>query len=217
VAFPDDAVFDPTNTCELGSARELTEGPCYFAADAGPDISLGLDGLPTQLCLQFVDARCNPLVNRVVEVWHADRHGRYSGNTDNSGDAGRFDTGFCTEDHPDALATNAFRGQLTTNSSGRVDFVTCFPGWYPGRTIHFHYSVADNDSDRRFVSQLCFADTFADEICTDHELYRQRGTQDTPFSSDAVFSRDAVENYALSTRRNSDGTLLAYARIQIDA
>ena len=106
---------------------------------------------------------------------------------------------------------------LTTNNNGRVNFKTCFPGWYPGRTIHIHYAISNKIGEISVVSQLCFTDKIAHDICTKHELYRKRGEQDTPLSSgrDVVFPSRGYEDFVASTQRNSDGTLLAYHTIQV--
>ncbi|WP_426752119.1 hypothetical protein [Myxococcus sp. Y35] len=43
---------------------------------------------------------------------------------------------FCTSGDAEARAARWFRGVQTTDANGRVNFDTCFPGWYSSRTIH---------------------------------------------------------------------------------
>ena len=44
------------------------------------------------------------------------------------------------------------RGYQVTDASGRVDFVTIYPGWYPGRTAHIHFKIR---GDGARGPQLC--------------------------------------------------------------
>ena len=218
VDYPNDSIFDNGNMCTVSLTEQTTEGPCYFEDDTGEDISLGFTGLPMQLCLRVVDSNCEPLANYSVEVWHCDTQGIYSGDTSESNDAGRFAGNFCTGGDSDAAQSTWFRGRQITDSNGRVNFKTCFPGWYRGRTIHIHFGVNDGSGNSQVISQFCFTDALAREICTTHELYSNRGEQDTPLAGgrDGVFPSSGFENFLLTTEQNSDGTLLAYHTIQID-
>ncbi|WP_462158574.1 dioxygenase family protein [Pseudoalteromonas sp. GB56] len=212
--FPDDSIFATTSACVLALTESKTEGPCYFQADSGEDISDGLSGLPMMLCLQLIDSDCNPLANYEISVWHCDTRGVYSGDTSSSADSARFAGNFCTGGDSAAEQSAWYRGTLITDSSGRVNFKTHFPGWYSGRTIHIHFRVTNNNMDS-VISQFCFTDSFAKEICTTHSEYKSRGEQDTPLSSgDNVFG-SSYEQFILNTAQNSDGTLLAYHTIQI--
>ncbi len=218
VSYPETSVFASGDACQLQLTEATTLGPCYFQSDTGEDISLGSTGLPMQLCLQVTDTTCAPLAGYVVEVWHCDTRGTYSGDTSASDDASSFAGDFCTGGDDEAEAGTYFRGQLTTDGDGRVNFKTCFPGWYSGRSIHIHFAVTGPDGTTRVVSQFAIADELCDDICTTHELYADRGVQDTPVSggTDTVFSADSYEDFLLNTEQNADGTLLGYAVIQID-
>lgn len=218
VAYPDDSVFETSDTCNLDLADVTTEGPCYFGVSERDDISDGKTGLPMQLCLQLVDATCAPLEGYLIEVWHCDADGIYSGDTSSSDDSSSFAGSFCTGSDSAAEASTWFRGEQVTDSNGRVNFQSCFPGWYRGRTIHIHYRVRmTNGGSDYLVSQLCFNDGFAEDICTTHSLYASRGSQDTPLAggSDTVFPASGYEEYMLNIAQNSDGTLLAYKKIMI--
>ena len=214
---PTDDVFDAGGTCALALSSALTEGPCYYSVDVGEDISAGRTGLPMQLCLRLVDADCRPVADHLVEIWHADTRGLYSGDTSGSDDADRFRGDFCTSGDDDADSNTFFRGELTSDSSGRVNFRTCFPGWYATRTLHFHVAVSDPSGERRIVSQMCFTDEFVTEITTGHELYADRGDQDTPLAaaSDRFFPARGFDEFVLTTQQNPDGTLLAYHTIML--
>ncbi len=218
VAYPDSSIFASANTCTISLTGATTEGPCYFASDTTEDISEGKTGLPMQLCVQLVDDACVPLSGYTLEVWSCDNRGIYSGDTAQSTDSERFAGSFCTADDAEAVASTYLRGQATTDAEGRANFLTIFPGWYRGRTIHIHFAVTDPGGTTRVISQWCFTDEFAENICTTHELYSDRGVQDTPLAggTDSVFPADSYEEYLLSLEQNADGTLLGYGTIRID-
>ncbi len=213
--FPDDSLFALGSACTLALTKNLTEGPCYFTADTLDDISEAQGGLPMQLCLRVIDASCNPLSGLEVEVWHCDVEGVYSGNTSGSADTSGFSSSFCTGNDSAALRSKWFRGTQITDSNGRVNFKSCFPGWYSGRTIHIHFRVRNNNNDE-VVSQFCFPDAFTAEICTTHSEYASRGIQDTTLSAgrDTVFG-SSYNEFLFDYQQNSDGSLLAYKTIQI--
>lgn len=214
VAYPDDSIFIDSDACTMAVSEALTLGPCYFADTTGEDISLGLEGLPMQLCLRLVDSNCQPLQGYKIEIWHCDVQGIYSGDTSASSDSKSFSKSFCTGGNAAASASTWYRGMLTTSSNGRVNFKSCFPGWYSGRTAHIHFAISDSNNQRKLISQFCFSDDFTDNIYTTHSLYKGRGAQDTPLTRDGVFPSN-FEHFIMNTQMNSDGTLLAYHTIQI--
>lgn len=211
--FPDDSLFESSSTCSVELTEALTEGPCYFDSEYRDDISEGQTGLPMMLCLQLVDANCNPLSGYEIEVWHCDVEGIYSGDTSGSSDANGFSSGFCTGNDQAALAAKWFRGIKVTDSAGRVNFASCFPGWYSSRVIHIHFRVKNNNNDE-VISQFAFSDEFVDAICTSHSDYAARGEPDTHLSGDTVF-RSSDDDYLFDLQQNADGSLLAYKRIII--
>ncbi len=216
VDYPDNTLFAAASACTVNLTGQTTEGPCYFAVNEREDISEGLTGLPMMLCLQVIDTSCNPVSDVVVEIWHCDTAGVYSADTSGSDDSRRFAGDFCTGGDNDAEQSTWYRGELTTDSNGRVNFKTCFPGWYSGRTIHIHFRVRYGSYDY-VISQFCFEDSFCADICNNHSEYSARGSQDTTLSSgrDTVFGADYAD-YLLDLEQNSDGTLLAYKKIQIN-
>jgi len=114
----------------LASGCTLTpsnvEGPFYLPLNLlRQDITEGLPGFEMELLLRVVRASdCSPIVGAVVDVWHANAIGRYSG-VAAQGTAGR----------------TFLRGIQLTNASGMVHFHTTFPGWYPSRATHIHAKV----------------------------------------------------------------------------
>lgn len=213
VNFPPDSVFSANTPCPVNLFPSSIEGPCYFRAPNREDISDGTDGLPMQVCLQLIDRQCRPLSGYTIEIWHCDKRGVYSANTAGSRDASRFATGFCTNGDQPALFSRWGRGELVTDSNGRVNFKSCFPGWYPGRTAHIHFRVKQGNRES-LVSQLRFSDALCRDIYSSHSAYSGRGNQDTTITTDGEFTQDDSKGFALS--QNSDGSLLAVKQIQIN-
>lgn len=213
--FPADSLFDLGTSCSLALTKALTEGPCYFTVSNRDDISESQVGLPMQLCLRVVDSNCKPLSGLEVEVWHCDVAGLYSGDTSGSSDSSGFNSSFCTSNNANAVKAKWYRGTQVTDSNGRVNFKTCFPGWYSGRTIHIHFRVRNNNNDQ-VVSQFCFTDALTQEICTTHANYKSRGVQDTTLAAgrDTVFGSNATD-FIFSTQQNNDGSLLAWKTIRL--
>lgn len=188
-------------TCALVCAT--TAGPCTAPTSERRDVSDGVTGLPLRLALKIVQAdSCTPVVGAVVEIWHTQRTGVYSGQTPSPG--------FCSGNDAEAPSKNYFRGTQTTDASGRVDFDTCFPGWYPGRCIHIHVSVKLGASTY-VVTQLFFADSLNQQVFTTHAEYTQFGQPNTSNSADGIFGAANV----VDTARMSDGAMLAWKVIGI--
>ncbi|RYF37908.1 MAG: protocatechuate 3,4-dioxygenase, partial [Cytophagaceae bacterium] len=143
---------------------------------------------------------CTPLVGASVEVWHTNAQGVYSGKTPN--------TNFCSDGNKTAIAANYFRGIQVSDSSGRLDFDTCFPGWYRSRTIHIHVRIRVTDTDY-LTTQFFFNDTIDDDIVSTALLYKDRGARDTSNSTDTVVSADAAPEYCFDVSQMSDGSMQA--------
>ncbi|MEV4033661.1 intradiol ring-cleavage dioxygenase [Streptomyces umbrinus] len=113
--------------------REMTEGPYYLDGQyVRSDIHENKTGIPLRLNLTVVDDdTCAPLRNALVELWHCDALGEYSGfvgeNGHNEPDNGTF-----------------LRGGVLTDASGVANITTVYPGWYRGRCVHIHLKVHTN-------------------------------------------------------------------------
>lgn len=189
----------PTAIASCVLAQAVTEGPCTESADqVRKDISEGYSGLPVRLALRVVDASCAPLANAKVKVWHTQLTGSYSGDTPNPN--------MCLKSSSEATK-HYFRGVQTTDAAGRVDFDTCFPGWYRGRAIHIHFTVTVNGSS--FTSQLAFDQTLIQEIFATHPEYASFGQPDTPNATDNVVGGANLASFILETSRMTDGAMMA--------
>jgi protocatechuate 3,4-dioxygenase beta subunit len=170
-------LFDESGSCSL--TPEQTEGPFYFDVDRiRSDVREDREGTPLRLALRVRDAAgCEPIENAVVEIWHCDALGVYSGFGSASTAAGPAAGGQTEE--------TFLRGAQVTNGDGIVQFRTIYPGWYPARTVHIH-AKAHLDRTSLVTTQLYFDDAFTDRIYA-AAPYSQRGGRDTFNSDDAIF------------------------------
>ena len=137
------AVASGAVTCVL--TPELTEGP-YYVDDQKlrRNITEGRPGVALTLKLAVVNAStCKPIKNAVVDIWHCDAVGTYSGVQGNSG--------------------TFMRGLQRTDANGVATFRTVYPGWYMGRTVHIHVKVHLGGSVVH-TGQLFFPDTVTDTV-----------------------------------------------------
>jgi hypothetical protein len=130
-------------TCVL--APEQTEGPYQLENHlVRSDIREGKPGVPLTLRLGVVDvSTCRALRGALVDVWHCDAAGVYSGV---QGDDGTF-----------------LRGIQRTGAKGIAVFRSIYPGWYPGRTVHVHVQVSLG-GDVVHTGQLYFPDALTDRV-----------------------------------------------------
>ena len=141
---------------------QQTEGPYFVDAqllrsDIRSDPSDGAikDGVP--LRLEFRVARvdentCAPLPDAVVDVWQCDAQGTYSAVRDR---------------RSDTREQTFLRGHQVTDENGVARFVTIFPGWYRGRTVHIHFKIRTDPAASRgyeFTSQLYFEEDVTDQV-----------------------------------------------------
>ncbi|MBK6516515.1 MAG: protocatechuate 3,4-dioxygenase [Polyangiaceae bacterium] len=188
-----------------------TEGPCHAPSPTRQDVSEGHPGLPTRLELLVVDEACDPVPNAVVEIWHTDTGGVYSGDIDGNNDA------FCNGGDEEAAASSRYRGIQTAGDDGRVTFDTNFPGWYAGRANHIHFRVTVGPT-QSLVSQLFFDEALNQEIYdsqpsympTDNPGYRSN-------DADGVIQQAnlSLDEVVVSHAKQADGALLAWKAITI--
>ncbi len=165
---------------------EQMEGP-YFVderlhrSDIRSDPASGQIKQGTPLTLTFQVMRlnagnCGPLPGAQVDIWHCDATGVYSDVQDPW-----FNT----------TGQKFLRGHQITDMRGGARFVTIYPGWYPGRTVHLHFKIRTNPSASRsfdFTSQLYFDDTITDRVLS-APPYAARGPRTTRNRQDWIFRR----------------------------
>ncbi len=152
------AAAQPVPVCV--TTPEQTEGPFFvderlLRSDIRADTVNGVPrpGIPLTLSLRISEVQssgCATLTGALVDVWHCDATGQYSGTRE-------------------APAARFLRGQQLTDAHGEVRFMTIYPGWYPGRAVHVHFKVrakAMTRSVSEFTSQIYFDDAVTDRVMT---------------------------------------------------
>jgi protocatechuate 3,4-dioxygenase beta subunit len=152
----------------------MTEGPYYFDANQlRSDITENRGGLPFRLRIGVVDIDdCLPIGNAIVDLWHCDALGLYSGYNQPGGDM---------------TGEDFMRGIQITGADGFAEFMTVFPGWYPGRANHMHLKVRF-DQSTYITSQLFFPQEIGDLVQTTLDPYRSRGANPTKNTNDGTFN-----------------------------
>lgn len=160
-------------TCATSPAQ--TEGPYWVdemlnRADIRSDPSTGIAqvGMPLRLAINVSEitgaSSCAPLSGAYVDVWHCNASGAYS---DVAAGAG----------NPNTLGQRWLRGYQITDAHGNARFITVYPGWYNGRTVHIHFRVRKFSGTTvtfNFVSQLYFVDSISNAIYARTAPYNAR-------------------------------------------
>jgi protocatechuate 3,4-dioxygenase beta subunit len=180
-----------------------TEGP-YFVdenlsrADIRSDPTDGSvkEGVALRLVLgvfRIDGTACAPIAGALVDIWQCDALGVYSDVLDGSG---RFDT----------RGMKFLRGNLTTGQDGTVEFLTIYPGWYAGRTVHIHFKIRIDPSAQQgheFTSQLYFDESVNDEVFA-LLPYSTQGARTTMNEQDGIFLQGG-SNLMLSVSKEGQG------------
>jgi protocatechuate 3,4-dioxygenase beta subunit len=169
---------------------EETEGPYYIAKEKVRSIiAEHKPGTPLTLRLTVVSAAtCTPIKGAVVDIWHCDATGIYSGFQQAS-------TGASPGGGPGSPGGNAgptdhatfLRGIQLTNAQGVAEFKTIYPGWYRGRTTHIHVKVHVGGSVAH-TGQLFFPDSLTSKVYQTGPYKARAAARDTFNNTDSVYS-----------------------------
>ena len=161
------------NNCVL-TPSEL-EGPFYKPFNImRRNMTEGQPGFPTSMFIRVVRASdCSPIQGAIVDVWHAEHLGTYSGFL---GQGTQGETWL--------------RAVQVTDANGLVNFETVFPGWYPARVPHLHVKVFPTTTTE-LTTQLYFPNNASDKIL---ELppYDVRGPKPFVNEDDLFFHAETV-------------------------
>jgi protocatechuate 3,4-dioxygenase beta subunit len=173
---------------------EVTEGPYWIDNDlTRRDIREDRKGVLLKLALTVVDATtCRAIQGADVEIWHADAAGLYSG--------------FGSSPSQGTVNTKRYlRGHQKSDASGKLSFLTIYPGWYRGRTPHIHVKVHVGGNTVH-TGQLFFRDSISDRVyATSH--YRSHGEPDTTNSEDRIYKQAGGSAALVSLKRRSATSL----------
>jgi protocatechuate 3,4-dioxygenase beta subunit len=154
-------------------------------------------GVPIKVILSVVNVNdgCKPIANARVDLWHNDKDGDYSGFDD-------FDT----------EGETWCRGIQMTDANGQVTFTSIYPGWYPGRATHMHFSVYIGTTHKA-TSQLAFPDEINLAVYDGNPtIYTaDRSTWLNPNTSDSIFASPsgALERQLTSVVSDGNGGYIA--------
>jgi len=163
-------------------------------------------GVKIHLKLKLVNtnAQCSPLTGYAAYFWHCDRDGLYSLYT---------------------IAKESYlRGVQVSDEKGRLDFVTVFPGCYPGRWPHMHLEIfpslaqATNGHNALLTTQLALPADVCGDVYNNAKGYS--GSID-PFShvtiaGDVCFGDNTPAQMAAMTPKmkgSIDGGYIAIATV----
>src|ERR687889_1061923 len=192
---------------EEGTPQQI-EGP-YFVDDmpnrsdirSDPSDGSVQQGVPLYLVLHVYDVdngSCIPLSGALVDIWHANYQGVYSGVQD-AGTGGMM----------------YLRGYQMTDDNGTVRFTTVYPGWYEGRAIHIHVKVRTFEGSEKtleWTSQFYLNNSISEQVHTqppysDHGLPEVTNEEDMIYrgaSSDGLVQSNTGERLMLNLIRIDD-------------
>ena len=181
---------------------ELTLGP-YFVDEqlnrsdirSEPSDGSVKEGVPLTLTVNVLDVAnnsCTPITDAQVDIWHCDAQGVYSGVSDQG-----FDT----------TGQKFLRGYQLTDATGKVQFITIYPGWYQGRAVHIHFMIRTTGADSQsyeFVSQFFFDDALSDQVFA-QEPYASKGQRDMRNADDGIYNGGGDQLLLAVTGDNANG------------
>jgi protocatechuate 3,4-dioxygenase beta subunit len=192
---------------EEGTPQQI-EGP-YFVDDmpnrsdirSDPSDGSVQQGVPLYLVLHVYDVdngSCIPLSGALVDIWHANYQGVYSGVQD-AGTGGMM----------------YLRGYQMTDDNGTVRFTTVYPGWYEGRAIHIHVKVRTFEGSEKtleWTSQFYLNNSISEQVHTqppysDHGLPEVTNEEDMIYkgaSSDGLVQSNTGERLTLNMTKDDD-------------
>lgn len=202
------------NICVLTSAQ--TEGPFYYPPPLRSDITEDRNGTKLKFQLQVIRyPECTPVENALVDIWHCDAEGAYSGYPEEiTRDLwetmlfgireGTFENG---ELHVDPVNDSRYlRGMQKTDENGLVTFQTIIPGWYKGRVPHIHARVVANNQEQ-LSTQFYFREEVLNEIYTSTAPYDKHGPCPMSFDKDIVLSDGPADGLLLELDNSGMGSI----------
>jgi protocatechuate 3,4-dioxygenase beta subunit len=213
---------------EVEGTPQQTEGP-YFVdnmpnrSDITSDTSDGSvqEGIPLKLVINVYDvdgdssndgSSCIPLRGALVDIWHANPQGIYSG-VQQQGTTGQ----------------NFLHGNQVTDDNRTVRFTTVYPGWYEGRAIHIHIKVRTFEGSNEtfeWTSQFYLNNSITEQVHT-QPPYSNHGQPDmtneedgiyTGASTDGLIQANAGQHLMLNmTQEQEDQGYLGTFNVVVDA
>ncbi|GGM68662.1 3,4-dioxygenase subunit beta [Lentzea pudingi] len=173
--YPGDGSNGPNALTQSGIVRSDIRSSFGSSTRTAEGVRLTID-----LTVQDDDGK--PLTGAAVYLWHCDINGDYSMYSDR------------------VKGENFLRGVQETDASGKLEFVSVFPGAYAGRWPHIHFEVypslaeATRAGNKITTSQLALPETTCKEVYgTTGYTQSVRNMSRTTLEQDMVF-RDGVDH-----------------------
>jgi len=206
VGAQESALYMPVEDCR--PTVRLTAGP-YYTLDSlrRSDIREDRAGVPFRLTFTVRDDyHCTPIEGAVVDVWHADANGMYSGVVNEFFDHNTLRLSGEKVDNRDR--PSFLRGHQVTGSDGEAEFMTVYPGWYSGRLAHIHVRALFPGAEQwsAFVTQLFLPSEF-DPYVYGEAPYQGRGFNPMTLERDLVLrgDADALSKLTIQVERTANG------------
>ncbi|MDQ3837157.1 MAG: intradiol ring-cleavage dioxygenase [Thermoproteota archaeon] len=201
---------------EVEGTPQQIEGPYFVVnmpnrSDIRSDTTTGTleEGIPLRLVINVYDVdgdtgggnegSCIPVRGALVDIWHSNSQGVYSG-IQQQGTVGQ----------------NFLRGNQVTNENGTVQFTTIYPGWYEGRAIHIHIKVhtfEGSNENFEWTSQFYLNDSITEQVHTqppysnhgEPEITNQEDMIFTGPSTDGLIQANTGDHLMLNMTRDDEG------------
>jgi len=178
---------------------DLTDNNYYFRRDVRED----RDGAQLNLRMKVIGAaNCAPMQNVRVNIWHCDKDGVYSGYSIAQGNSGN------------TVGQTWLRGYQMTDANGEVEFITIFPGWYPGRTCHIHFQVYVNSSYAA-ISQLTYETAPKNALYAAQSSVYTKGADPVDAGNDGLFADGYQYQLATLTPGSATGSYDSYLEVTV--
>jgi len=194
-----------TKSVHLIATPEVEEGPFFVEERLERiDITTGTDresvvkGSPLTVRMTVYALSANgaePLKGAHVDVWHADAAGTYSDESPGP-----------VQDE-NTKGQKWLRGYQVTDSDGKVEFHTIYPGWYHSRTLHIHVKVRTYDAKanktHEFQTQLFF-DEAVNDAMLNRPPYNDRGSRTVRNLWDGLYAMKQADGTMVGSHLHFD-------------
>ncbi len=171
---------------------DLTENPFYLRSDIRED----REGIQLNLKMKILGKKnCEPFPNVRVNIWQCDKDGNYSGYGSETG-------------------LTYLRGYQIADANGEVNFITIFPGWYPGRTCHIHFQVYVNSSYAA-ISQFTWEHDIKNALLNAYPDIYTNGPDPVTPDADGIFDDGYAYQLATLTEDVTPDIYNAYMEVTV--
>lgn len=192
----------PSDACH--PTIRQTQGP-YLTPDSPrrSDIREGAAGVPIKLELTVVDDLwCKPVSDFVVDIWHCDANGLYSGVDNIAFDRNTLEI---TDQAVNMKDKSFLRGHQVTDENGKVVFTTIYPGWYMPRIAHIHVRLIWRDVEWTAFDTQLYLPADIERTVYETAPYAARGPNPIGVDRDILIKGDSASVDELTIALDQDG------------